>query len=83
MKKIDKVIEYFRNLREEGAPTMNTGTPNGSAGFSANADASGPNAGNTDRLPGFGTFKRKGNGKIDGRSASSKYKKWLKSLGLL
>ncbi len=84
MKKIDKVIEYFRNLREEsGAPTMNTGTSNGSAGFSANADSSGPNAGTTNPLPGLGTFRRKKSGKIDGRSASSKYKKWLKSLGLL
>jgi hypothetical protein len=79
MNKIDKVIEYFRNLREEGSPTMNTGTPNGSAGFSANADASGPNAG-FDSVIGF---RRRRNGKIDGRSASNKYKKWLKSLGLL
>tara|TARA_R110000868_G_scaffold145464_4_gene365673 strand:+ start:543 stop:773 length:231 start_codon:yes stop_codon:yes gene_type:complete len=44
--KVDKIIEYFRNLRED-APTMNTGTPNGSAGFSASADSSGPVAGNT------------------------------------
>ena len=79
MNKIDKVIEYFRNLREEGSPTMNTGTPNGSAGFSTNADASGPNAG-FDSVIGF---RRRRNGKIDGRSASNKYKKWLKSLGLL
>jgi hypothetical protein len=79
MSKIDKVIEYFRNLREEGAPTMNTGTPNGSAGFSADADSSGPNAG-FDSVMGF---RRRKNGKIDGRSASNKYKKWLKSLGLL
>ena len=84
MNKIDKVIEYFRNLREEnGTPTMNTGTPNGSAGFSANADASGPNAGNTYRLPGINTFRRRGNGKIDGRSVAKKYKNWMKSLGLL
>jgi hypothetical protein len=84
MNKIDKVIEYFRNLREEsGAPTMNTGTSNGSAGFGADADASGPNAGNTYRLSGIDTFRRRRNGKIDGRSASNKYKKWLKSLGLL
>ena len=80
MNKIDKVIEYFRNLREEnGAPTMNTGTPNGSIGFSGDADSSGPNAG-FDSVMGF---KRRKNGKIDGRSASNKYKKWLKSLGLL
>jgi len=79
MSKIDKVIQHFRNLREEGAPTMNTGTPNGSAGLSADADASGPNAG-FDPVMGF---RRRRNGKIDGRSASNKYKKWLKSLGLL
>jgi hypothetical protein len=79
MSKIDKVIQHFRNLREEGAPTMNTGTPNGSPGFSADADSSGPNAG-FDPVMGF---RRRKNGKIDGRSASSKYKKWLKSLGLL
>lgn len=79
MSKIDRVIEYFRNLREESAPTMNTGTSNGSAGFSSSADSSGPNAG-FDPVIGF---KRRKNGKIDGRSASGKYKKWLKSLGLL
>jgi hypothetical protein len=80
MSKIDKVIEYFRNLREEsGAPTMNTGTANSSAGFSSEADSYGPNAGFN---PVIG-FKRRKNGKIDGRSASGKYKKWLKSLGLL
>lgn len=80
MDKVDKVIKYFRSLREEnGAPTMNTGTPNGSAGFGPDADASGPNAG-------FGlvmSFRKRKNGKIDGRSISTKYKKWLKSLGLL
>lgn len=62
MKKIDKVIQYFRNLKEDApvmtsSPTMNTSTPNGSAGFSAYSDASGPNAGNTYPL-----------GKFDGRS---------------
>ena len=80
MSKIDKVIEYFRNLREESAsPTMNTGTPNSSAGFSSNADPSGPNAGFN---PVIG-FKRRKNGKIDGRSAHNKYKQWLKSLRLM
>jgi hypothetical protein len=79
MNKIDRVIEYFRNLREEGSPTMNTGTPNGSTGFGGDADSSGPNAG-FDPVMGF---KRRKNGKIDGRSSSNKYKKWLKSLGLL
>lgn len=32
-------------LKEEGAPTMNTGTANGAAGFSAGADENGPTAG--------------------------------------
>ena len=80
MSKINRVIQYFRSLREEGgAPTMNTGTLNGSSGFSSNADSSGPNAG-FDPVMGF---RKRRNGKIDGRSTSNKYKKWLKSLGLL
>lgn len=48
MSKIDKVIEYFRNLREDAAaaPTMNTGSVvGGPAGFSADSNASGPVAG--------------------------------------
>ena len=47
MSKIDRVIEYFRSLREDGpmGPTMNTSTPNGEAGMGERADASGPNAG--------------------------------------
>lgn len=47
MSKIDRVIEYFRSLREEGpmGPTMNTSTPNGEAGMGEKADARGPNAG--------------------------------------
>ncbi|MGA1048454.1 MAG: hypothetical protein ACO3UU_10605 [Minisyncoccia bacterium] len=57
MSKINIIIEYFRNLREEGVPTINTGTPNGSPGFSSNADSSGPNAGIDSPL-----------GKLDGRS---------------
>lgn len=57
MNKVDKVINYFRNLREEGVPTMNTSTPNGSAGGSASADAAGPFAGTDLPL-----------GKLDGRS---------------
>lgn len=57
MNKVDKVINYFRNLREDGLPTMNTSTPNGSAGGSSSADASGP-------FPGIDLPL----GKIDGRS---------------
>lgn len=47
MSKIDRVIEYFRTLKEDGpmGPTMNTSTPNGEAGYGERADATGPNAG--------------------------------------
>ena len=78
MNKIDKVIEYFRNLHEEGLPTMNTSTSNGSAGFSANADASGPNAGNT--FPFMKFMRRKNQNQIDYRSVPNNYKKWVKSI---
>lgn len=66
MKKIDKVIQYFRNLKEDApvmtsSPTMNTSTPNGSAGGSSLADPSGPFAGKDMSL-----------GKIDGRSKMMK-----------
>lgn len=45
MSKIDRVIQYFRALREEG-PTMNTGSVvGGPAGFSSDADPKGPSAG--------------------------------------
>lgn len=62
MNKINKVINYFRKLNEDApvmtsSPTMNTKTANRSAGLSASADSSGPNAGNTYPL-----------GKFDGRS---------------
>lgn len=53
MNKIDKIIEHFRNLREDGGvPTMNTGTSNGSPGFSAYANSKGPVAGLTPPLDG-------------------------------
>lgn len=57
MNKVDKVINYFRNLHEDGVPTMNTSTPSGAPGGSAAADASGPFAGTDAPL-----------GKLDGRS---------------
>jgi hypothetical protein len=84
MSKIDKVIEYFRNLRENApvmtsSPTMNTSTPNGSPGGSSSADSSGPFAG----LDHVMSFRRRKNGKVDGRSASKKYKTWLKSLKMM
>jgi len=79
MNKTDKVIQYFRKLHEEGSPTMNTSTANGSAGFGSYANASGPNAGNT--LP-FMKFvkRRKDKTKIDYRSVPNTYKEWVKSI---
>lgn len=45
MSKIDRIIEYFRTLKEEG-PTMSTGSVvGGPAGFSADSNASGAVAG--------------------------------------
>ena len=40
--KLDRIINF---IREEGAPTMNTGSTAGKPGFSSKADASGPTAG--------------------------------------
>jgi hypothetical protein len=79
MDKTDIIVRHFRNLREEGGPSMNTGTPNGSAGFSAYADSRGPNAGTSNPLP----FFKKKNGKLDGRSVNKRYKDWVKSLGMM
>lgn len=80
MNKIDKVIQYFRNLRED-APVMSSSPTmsSGNGGFSGSSETSGPTAG-FDPVMGF---RRRKNGKIDGRSSSKKYKDWLKSLGLL
>ena len=80
MKKIDKVIEYFRNLKEEtsvasSSPTMSSGN----GGFSGSSEPTGPTAG-FDPVSGF---RRRKSGNIDGRSVSKKYKDWMKSLGLL
>ena len=74
MSKIDRVIQYFRNLKEE-APTMSSGDQS----FSSSSNPEGPNAGLTPVM----SFKRRKSGKIDGRSVSKKYKDWMKSLGLL
>ena len=40
--KLDRIINF---IREEGAPTMNTGSSAGKPGFSSKADADGPTAG--------------------------------------
>jgi hypothetical protein len=74
MSKIDRVIQYFRNLKEE-APTMSSGN----GGFGGSSSSQGPTAGFD---PVIGFRKRRG-GKIDGRSVAKKYKNWMKSLGLL
>lgn len=54
MSKIDRVIEYFRNLREDaaaGGPTMSTGSIiGGAAGFSSDANDSGPVAGRNKKM---------------------------------
>ena len=75
-KKIDRVIEAFRNyinLKEEGAPTMSTGSAVGKPGFSGAADAKGPTAG-FDPILG----KRKKNGTVDFRRIPPSYRKWVK-----
>lgn len=53
MSKIDKVIEYFRALKEDAAmgPTMSTGSIiGGAAGFSSDANDSGPVAGRNKKM---------------------------------
>jgi hypothetical protein len=74
MSKIDRVIQYFRNLKEE-APTMSS-----DGGNLPTNNISGPGIDRFDPVIGF--RKRRG-GKIDGRSVAKKYKNWMKSLGLL
>jgi hypothetical protein len=75
-KKIDRVIEAFRNhriLKEEGAPTMSTASTVGKPGFSSAADAKGPTSG-FDALLG----KRKKDGTVDFRRIKPNYRKWVK-----
>lgn len=74
MSKIDKVMQYFRNLKEE-APTMSS-----DGGILPTNNISEPGIAKFDPVIGF---KRRRNGNIDGRSVSKKYKDWMKSLGLL
>ena len=71
-KKIDRVIEVFRNyinLKEEG---MVTGSSSGSPGFSGASDPKGPTAG-FDPLLG----KKKKNGTVDFRRIPPSYRKWV------
>ncbi len=73
MNKIDKVIQYFRNLKEE-APTMSSG--NGR--FSGSSSSQGPTAGFD---PVIGFRKRK-NGKVDNRRVCKSWRNWINSLGM-
>jgi hypothetical protein len=75
--KIDKVIEAFRNYKnimEEGMPTMNTSSTEGKPGFSGMADANGPTAGFDPILGG-----KKRDGTIDFRRIKKIYRKWVKN----
>lgn len=71
MNKIDKVINYFRNLREEG-PTMSSGN----GGFTGSSRPEGPTAGFD---PILGMRKRKNN-EVDLRTVDSKLRRWIKSI---
>ncbi len=85
MSKVDKVIQYFRGLREDAAmgPTMNTGSViGGTAGFSSDAKAEGPVAGYSGYSGSLG-FRRRKNGKLDEQSVTKRYQKWLKCMGML
>ncbi len=77
MEKIDRVINYFRLLREEGMVT--SGVPInrvGDGGFTGKADSKGPVAGYD---PVMKFMKRRKNGKVDYRM-NPKYKNWVKSI---
>jgi hypothetical protein len=71
MKKIDKIINYFRNLKEEG-PTMSSGN----VGFNGSSNPKGPTAGFD---PILGMRKRKNN-EVDLRAIDSKLRRWVKSI---
>jgi hypothetical protein len=73
MNKIDKVIQYFRNLKEE-APTMSCGN----GGFSGSSSSLGPTAG-FDPVIGF---KKRKNGKVDNRRVHKSWRNWIDSLGM-
>ena len=62
----------MKKLKEEGAPTMNTGTANGAAGFSAGADENGPTAGLD--APLGGTAKQPKGHKSGGKVKKRKFK---------
>jgi hypothetical protein len=70
-KKIDRIIEAFRNYRNLKEEGMVVGT----GGFTSAADPKGPVAG-FDPLLG----KKKKNGTVDFRRILPPYKKWVKSI---
>lgn len=74
--KLDRIIEAFRNLKEDGAavPTMNTGSTAGKAGFGGSAQGfdPGPTAGFDPKMG--SVRKRYAKGGKDSR------KKWLEYL---
>jgi hypothetical protein len=67
MKKIDKIIEIIRENMV----------------VSGSVPANNISGGNIATFDPLMAFKRRKNGKVDGRGASEKYKKWLRSLRLM
>jgi hypothetical protein len=61
MNKIDKLISVVRALKEEGAPTMSTGSTAGKAGFGGSAQGfdPGPTAGYDKPLDGRSKMMRR------------------------
>lgn len=77
MEKIDRVINYFRLLREEGMMTSGVAVNKvGDGGFTGRADPKGPVAG-FDPVMKF--VRRRKNGDPDFRM-NPKYKTWVRSL---
>lgn len=72
MDKIDKVIKYFRNIKEE-SPTMSSG----GGGFSGLSGSEGPTAGFD---PILGMKKRRNGKDVDLRSVDMKFRRWIKYL---
>ncbi len=70
-KKIDRIIEAFRNYRNLKEEGMVVGT----GGFTSAADPKGPVAGFDPLLR-----KKKKNGTVDFRRIPPPYKKWVKSI---
>jgi len=75
MEKIDKVINCFRKLNEDGMMTSSVPVNRvGDGGFTGRADPKGPVAG---RDPVMKFMKRN---KVDYRKVPNNYKKWVKNL---